>query len=272
MLLAGKRALVMGVANRRSLAWGIAAAFRREGAELAFTYRRDRSRENLLDLLDRVGDASRSLTLPCDVTSDAQVEGVFKSLADHWGRLDIVVHSIAHAERSDLGGSFREISRAGFAHALGTSAYSLLSIGRHASPLLDAAGGGSIIALTYDAVERVVPEYNVMAVAKAALEAEVRYLAADLGVRRIRVNAISAGPIRTLASSAVRGVSRLRAVTETISPLRTNISQEDVGAVAVFLASDLSKAVTGNTMFVDAGLHLLGANSGTAARQRHPPS
>ncbi len=158
------------------------------------------------------------------------------------------------------GGTFRGIARAGFAHALGTSAYSLLSIGRHASPLLDAAGGGSIIALTYDAVERVVPEYNVMAVAKAALEAEVRYLAADLGVRQIRVNAISAGPIRTLASSAVRGVSRLRALIETTSPLRTNISQNDVGAVAVFLASDLSKAVTGNTMFVDAGMHILGVS------------
>ncbi len=256
MLLQGKRALVMGVANRRSLAWGIAAAFHREGAELAFTYRRDRSRENLIDLLDRIGDSGRYLTLACDVTSDAQVEAVFKQLLNHWGRLDIVIHSIAHADRLDLTGSFSAISRGGFAHALDTSAYSLLSIARNAIPLFNPAGGGSIIALTYDAVERVVPSYNVMAIAKAALETEVRYLAAELGLRRIRINAISAGPIKTLASSAVPGVSRLRAVTEVVSPLRTNVTPNDVGAVAVFLASDLSKAVTGNTIFVDGGMHI----------------
>jgi len=260
MSLQGKRALVMGVANHRSLAWGVAAAFHRAGAQLTFTYRRDRSRKHLRDLLDGVGDGGRSLTIACDVRSDADIETVFTKITDHWGNLDVIVHSIAHAERSDLMGPFRAITRMGFSQALGTSAYSLIPIARHAIPLLEAAGGGSIIALTYDAVERVVSGYGVMAPAKAALEAEVRYLAAELGVHRIRVNAISAGAIRTRASSAVRGVSRLRQVTETISPLRKNITQDDVGVVALFLASDFSRAVTGTTIFVDAGMHVVGVS------------
>ncbi len=252
----------MGVANHRSIGWSVATALHREGAELAFTYRRDRSKENLFKLLDRIGGASRFLTFPCDVSEDAQVEAAFTGLGAQWDRLDIVIHSIANAERSDLTGSFTGISRTGFGHALGTSAYSLISVTRRATPMLEAAGGGSIIAMTYDAVRKVVPGYNVMAVAKAALETEVRYLAAELGPLHIRVNAISAGPIRTRSSRAIRGISKLRSVAETVSPLRTNATQDDVSAAAVFLSSDLSRAVTGNIIFVDGGLHLVGTPVG----------
>jgi enoyl-[acyl-carrier protein] reductase I len=258
VLLEGKRALIMGVANKRSIAWGIAAAFHREGAELAFTYQNDRLKENLDELLDEIGGRDRFLTFPCDVQSDEQLAACFSALADRWGRLDALAHCIAFADREDLARPFHEMSRAGYALALDVSAYSLIAAARHAAPLMAANGGGSIFTLTYNAVERVVPGYNVMAVAKAALEAEVRYLAAELGPKQIRVNAISAGPLKTLAGSAVRGISKLRDFTEQISPLRRNITQEDVGDVAVFLASDLSRTVTGNTIFVDSGFHIMG--------------
>ena len=258
MLLEGKRALIMGVANKRSIAWGIATAFHREGAELAFTYQNDRLKENLDDLLDGIGGRDRFLTFPCDVQSDEQLEASFGTLSERWGRLDALAHCIAFADREDLIRPFHEMSRTGYALALDVSAYSLIATARHAASLMEANGGGSIFTLTYNAVERVVPGYNAMAVAKAALEAEVRYLAAELGPKQIRVNAISAGPLRTLAGSAVRGISRLRDLTEEMAPLRRNITQEDVGDVAVFLASDLSRAVTGNTLFVDSGFHIMG--------------
>lgn len=258
MLLEGKRALIMGVANKRSIAWGIADAFHREGAELAFTYQNERLKENLDELLDGIGGRDRFLTFPCDVQSDDQLQACFATLGERWGRLDALAHCIAFADREDLARPFHQMSRAGYALALDVSAYSLIATARHAAPLMEANGGGSIFTLTYNAVERVVPGYNVMAVAKAALEAEVRYLAAELGPKQIRVNAISAGPLKTLAGSAVRGISKLRDFTEQISPLRRNITQEDVGDVAVFLASDLSRTVTGNTIFVDSGFHIMG--------------
>ncbi len=257
MLLKGKRALVMGVANQRSIAWGIATAFHREGASLAFTYQSDRLKENLDELLDSIGGRTAFPTFPCDVQNDDHVRAVFAGLQDRWGRLDAVAHCIAFANREDLARPFHEISRGGYAQALDISAYSLIAVARHAAPLL-ATAGGSIFTLTYNAVDRVVPGYNVMAVAKAALEAEVRYLASELGPRQIRVNAISAGAIKTLASSAVKGISKLRELTEQTAPLRRNVTQEEVGDVAVFLASDLSRAVTGNTIFVDSGVHLMG--------------
>jgi len=257
-LLKGKHALVMGVANQRSIAWGIAAAFHREGATLAFTYQNDRLKENLDELLDTIGGRAAFPTFPCDVQNDDHVRAVFEGLKDRWGRLDVVAHCIAYANREDLSRPFHEISRAGYALALDISAYSLIPVARHAAPLMAAGGGGSIFTLTYNAVERVVPGYNVMAVAKAALETEVRYLAAELGPSQIRVNAISAGPIKTLASSAVKGISRLRELTEQTAPLRRNVTQEEVGDVAVFLASDLARAVTGNLLFVDSGFHLMG--------------
>lgn len=258
MLLKGKKALIMGVANQRSIAWGIAQAYHREGADLAFTYQNERLKENLDELLDTIGGHNRFPTFPCDVQNDEQLRSVFGDLQERWGRLDVLAHCIAYALREDLSRPFHEISRDGYKLALDISAYSLIATARHAVPLMAGNGGGSIFTLTYNAVDRVVPGYNVMAVAKAALETGVRYLASELGPSQIRVNAISAGPLKTLAGSAVRGISKLRDLTEQVAPLRRNITQEDVGDVAVFLASDLSRAVTGNTIFVDSGFHLMG--------------
>lgn len=256
MLLQGKKALVTGVANKRSIAWGIAEAFHRAGADLAFTYQNERLKTNLDELLDTIGGHDRFPAFPCDVQDDEQVAAVFAGLEDRWGRLDVLAHCIAFADREDLSRPFHEISRKGYALALDISAYSLITMARQAAKLM--SGGGSIFTLTYNAVHRVVPGYNVMAVAKAALETEVRYLASELGPNQIRVNAISAGPLKTLASSAVKGLSKLRDLTEQTAPLRRNITQEDVGDVAVFLASDLSRTVTGNILFVDSGFHLMG--------------
>ena len=257
MLLKGKRALIMGVANQRSIAWGIASAFHREGAELAFTYQNDRLKENLDELLETIGGPSAFPTFRCDVQNDEHLRGVFEGLRDRWGRLDAVAHCIAFANRDDLSRPFHEISRSGYALALDISAYSLIAVA-HAAAGVMGDGGGSIVTLTYNAVARVVPGYNVMAVAKAALETEVRYLASELGPGQVRVNAISAGPIKTLAGSAVKGLTKLRNLTEQVAPLRRNVTQEDVGDVAVFLASDLSRAVTGNVILVDSGFHLMG--------------
>lgn len=259
MLLKGKKALIMGVANQRSIAWGIAQAFHREGAELAFTYQSERLKENLDELLDTIGGRGKFPTFPGDVTVDDQLDTIFAGLADRWGKLDALAHCIAFANRDDLARPLNEVSRDGYALTLNVSAYSLLAIARRAKALMN--GGGSVFTLTYNAVERVVPGYNIMAVAKAALEAEVRYLASELGASGVRVNAISAGPLKTLAGSAVKGISRLRDATEEAAPLRRNITIEDVGDVAVFLASDLSRAVTGNTIFVDSGFHIMGMAS-----------
>lgn len=263
MLLAGKKALIMGVANKRSIAWGIAEAFHREGAELAFTYQNERLKENLDELLDGIGGRATFPTYPGDVTSDEQLDGIFNGLRDRWGRLDALAHCIAYADRDDLARPLHDVSRSGYALTLDISAYSLLAVARRAAPLMQ--GGGSIFTLTYNAVERVVPGYNLMALAKAALEAEVRYLASELGPNGIRVNAISAGPLKTLAGSAVKGISKLRDLTEELAPLRRNITIEDVGDVAAFLASDLSRAVTGNTIFVDSGFHIMGIASPPAS-------
>lgn len=257
MLLKGKHALIMGVANQRSIAWGIASAFHREGAELAFTYQNDRLKENLDELLETIGGRTAFPTFLCDVSNDEHVQAVFAGLKDRWAQLDAVAHCIAFANRDDLSRPFHDISRSGYGLALDISAYSLIAVARAATSLMGDRGG-SIVTLTYNAVERVVPGYNVMAVAKAALETEVRYLASELGPAQIRVNAISAGPIKTLAGSAVKGLTKLRDLTQQIAPLRRNVTQEDVGDVAVFLASDLSRAVTGNILFVDSGFHLMG--------------
>jgi enoyl-[acyl-carrier protein] reductase I len=266
MLLHGKRALVMGVANNRSIAWGIARAFRREGASLAFTYQGERLKENLVGLLNELGGAADFPIFPCDVTSDDEVATAFAGLKERWGGFDVLVHCLAFADRADLVRPFSEISRKGYAMALDISAYSLIRCAGAARPLLEA--GGSIMTLTYNAVERVVPSYSVMAVAKAALETEVRYLAAEFGALNIRVNAISAGPLRTLAASAVKGLSGFRDAVEEIAPLRRNITTEEVGDVAVFLASDLSRSVTGNTIFVDSGFHVMGVAGQLEVRKK----
>jgi enoyl-[acyl-carrier protein] reductase I len=259
VLLAGKKALIMGVANKRSIAWGIAEAFRREGAELAFTYASDRLKENVDELVQTLPGHEQVPVLPCDVSQDEQITRAFADLGERWGgTLDVLVHSIAFAPREELGGDFRDTTRGGFQLALDVSAYSLVAVSRAAAPLMQRAGGGSILCLTYDAVARVVPSYNVMAIAKAALEAETRYLAADLGRHAIRVNAISAGPLKTLAASAVKGLSKLQKSVEERAPLRRNVTQEEVGDVAVFLASGLSRCVTGATLYADCGFSIVG--------------
>jgi enoyl-[acyl-carrier protein] reductase I len=256
-LLEGKKALVMGVGNKRSIAWGIATAFQREGAELAFSYPSDRLKENVLELVATLREHERIPVLACDVTKEEEIDALFAEVTRGWGRLDILVHSIAFAAVEDLKGRFHEISRQGLLTAIDISAYSLVALTRAALPLFEKAGGGSVTTLTFNAVERVVPSYNSMAMAKAVLEAATRYLAADLGPQNVRVNAISAGPLKTLASSAIKGISMARDLMEAKSPLRRNITQEEIGNVAVFLASDWARPITGATIFADNGFNIL---------------
>ena len=257
-LLDGKKALVMGVGNKRSIAWGIATAFQREGAELAFSYPNDRLKENVVELVNTLSGSDQIPLLACDVSKQEEVDAMFASLGERWGKLDILVHSIAYAAIEDLKGRFNEISRDGLKVAIDVSAYSLIAITRGALPLFEKAGGGSVMSLTFNAVDRVVPSYNSMAMAKAVLESSTRYLAADIGPQNVRVNTISAGPLKTLAGSAVKGISAARDLMESKSPLRRNITQEEVGNVAVFLASDWSRCITGETIFADNGFNILG--------------
>jgi enoyl-[acyl-carrier protein] reductase I len=258
-LLAGKKALVMGVANKRSIAWGIAAAFQREGAQLAFTHPGDpRLLDNLLELVRTLPDPDRVPVIPCDVSKDDEIVATFRDLGERWGSLDVLVHSIAFAPIEELRGKFSDVSRKGLLDAISVSAYSLLAITRAAVPLFEKAGGGSVMSMTFNAVDRVVPSYNAMAMAKAVLEAETRYLAVELGGKNVRVNAISAGPLKTLAASAVKGISQARDLMEAKSPLRRNVTQEEIGNVAVFLASDWSRTITGATIFADNGMNIVG--------------
>lgn len=254
-LVAGKKALIMGVANKRSIAWGIAQALHREGAELIFNYQAERLRENVEELTATLGGDIP--LLECDVTRPEQVDALFQTVQERWGKLDILLHSLAYAPREALDGKFVDTSLAAWNTAMEISAFSLVNLAKKAQPLMEAAGGGSIITMTYLGSERAVPNYNVMGVAKAALESAVRYLAADLGPSNIRVNAISAGPIKTLAAMGVHGFSTILKVVEEKVPLRRNVTQEDVGNVGLFLGSDLSTAVTGEVIFVDCGYHIL---------------
>ncbi|HEY8346423.1 MAG TPA: enoyl-ACP reductase [Symbiobacteriaceae bacterium] len=256
-LMEGKKCLVMGVANKRSIAWGIAQALHREGAELAFTYLNDRLKANVVELVETLEGHERFPILPCDVTSDEQMDALFRTLEAEWGKLDVLVHSLAFARSEDLKKEVWEVDREGYRIAHEISAWSLLGCAKRARPLMEAAGGGSVITLTYLAANRVVPKYNIMASAKAALECHVRYLASELGPSNIRVNAISAGPIKTLAASAVGGVSALRDVMEERAPLRRNVTIEEVGDVALFLASDLSRCVTGQVIYADSGFNIM---------------
>lgn len=257
-LMDGRKCLIIGVANQRSIAWGIAQALHREGAQLAFTYVNDRLKDNVVKLVTSLDGHEEMPVLPCDVQDSAQIEALFSDLRERWGRLDVYVHSVAFARQEDLSGAFSEIPWEGYALAQHVSAYSLIETSKHAKPLLEAAGGGSIMTLSYIAAERVVEKYNVMAVAKAALECNMRYLAAELGPSNIRVNAISAGPLKTLAASAVKGISAARDMMEERAPLRRNITQEEIGNVGLFLASDLSLCITGETIYADNGFHVLG--------------
>jgi enoyl-[acyl-carrier protein] reductase I len=255
-LMTGKKCLIMGIANKRSIAWGIAQSLHREGAELAFTYQNERLKENVQELADALGGDIP--LFPCDVSIEGEIEALFAAIGERWGKLDTLVHSLAYARTEDIKADFVDITREGWRIAQEISAWSLIACAKGAKPLMEAAGGGSIITLTYLAATQVVERYNIMAPAKAALECNVRYLAHELGQHNIRVNAISAGPLKTLASSAIKGVSILKDIMEERSPMRRNITIEEVGDVALFLASHLSRAVTGDVHFVDNGVHIMG--------------
>jgi enoyl-[acyl-carrier protein] reductase I len=255
MLLEGKLGVVLGIANRRSLAWGIAEAAAREGARLAVTFQGERLESNVRELAATLGDAT--LVLPCDVAKDEDLDALAEAVRREFGALDFVVHAVAFARREELDGHFVDTSRAGYLLAQDISAYSLTAVARRAAPLMEGRDG-TIVTLSYLGGERVVPHYNVMGVAKAALEMSVRYLAADLGPRGIRVNAISAGPIRTLAASGVHGLSRMLEYHRTHAPLRKNTEQEEVADAALFLLSRLSRGMTGEVLHVDNGFHVLG--------------
>jgi enoyl-[acyl-carrier protein] reductase I len=253
MLLEGRRGLILGVANKRSIAWGIARATAREGARLALTFQGERLEENVRELGQELNDP---LILPCDVTRDEDLDTLAASVKEAWGGLDFVVHAVAFAMREELDGEFLNTSREGYRLAQDISSYSLTALARRTAPLME--GGGSIVTLSYLGGERVVPHYNVMGVAKAALEMSVRYLASDLGPRGIRVNAISAGPIKTLAASGVHGLSKMLEYHRTHAPLRKNTEQDEVGDTALFLVSPLSRGVTGEVIHVDGGFHVMG--------------
>ena len=253
MLLEGKNGLIVGVANKHSIAWAIAESAAREGARLAFNYQNERLKDNVEELAKTL-DGAR--TFPCDVGSDEEIAALMKSVESEMGRIDFLVHSVAFAPREELTGEFVNTSRQGFAMALDISAYSLVAVARAALPLM--TEGGSIVTLSYLGAERVVPHYNVMGVAKAALEASVRYLANDLGPKGIRVNAISAGPIRTLAARGVSGITKMVEHHREIAPLRHATEQAEVGDTALFLLSSLGRGITGETIYVDGGYHILG--------------
>lgn len=254
-LFEGKRVLVFGVANERSIAWGITRAMHERGGRIALTYLNEVLEKRVRPLGEEVG---AELVLPCDVSDDAQVAAVFEAVREKWGGLDVLVHSIAFAGREAMEGRFLDTSRADFQQALDISAYSLIALARAAEPLFPESGG-SIVTMTYLGSGKAVPNYNVMGVAKAALEASVRYLAAELGPRAIRVNAISAGPIRTLAAAGgVKNFRALLSLVEERAPLRRNVTTGDVGNAAVFLCSDLGAGVTGEVLFVDGGFHITG--------------
>ncbi len=252
-LFDGKTALIFGVANKHSIAWGIAQALHAQGAELAFSYGIPELEKRVRPLAESV---NATLVEECNVNDDAAIDRVFEKVQERYGVLDVLVHSIAYAEREDLDGRFVDTSRSGFKTALEVSAYSLVALTQRAEKLMP--GGGSIITLTYYGSVAVMPRYNVMGVAKAALESCVRYLAHDLGPRGIRVNAISAGPIKTLAASGVAGFRKMMSYHEKAAPLRAAVSQEDVGNCAVWLCSEWGRAVTGQVVYVDAGWSIMG--------------
>ncbi len=254
--LTGKNALVTGIANNRSIAWGIAQQLHQAGANLGITYLPDERGRFEKKVAELVEPLQPSLFLPCDVQNEEQLQGTFDAVRDQWGKLDILIHCLAFANKDDLTGDFSSTSRAGFTKALDISAYSLVQMSGAAKPLM--TEGGSIVTLTYLGGVKVIPNYNVMGVAKAALEMNVRYLAAELGPHNIRVNAVSAGPIRTLASSAVGGILDMIHHVEEVAPLRRTVTQTEVGNAAAFLCSDLASGITGQILYVDSGYEIMG--------------
>ena len=255
--LDGMTGLVFGVANKRSIAWGIAQALHDAGMRLTFTYQGERLEETVRELAGSL-DASYPV-IPCDVTSDEDIERVFAAVGKAFdGGLDTLVHSVAFAPKESFAGLFADTKRADFAAAMDISAYSLVALTRAAAPLMDKRGGGTVITMTYLGGERVVPKYNLMGVAKAALDSAVTYLAFDLGPRNIRVNAISAGPVRTLAGRSIPGFPKMEEYVRTNSPLRRNVDTEDIGALAAFLAGPGGRNISGETIHLDAGYHVMG--------------
>jgi enoyl-[acyl-carrier protein] reductase I len=254
-LLDGKTGIIFGVANKRSIAWAIAQALAREGMQLAFTYQGDRLKESVEELTSKM---EGSVLCPCDVTVDAEIDAVFRTMENKFGKLDALVHSVAFAPREDMENEFVKTTRAGFKMAHDISAYSLVGLTRAAMPLMEKAGGGSVLAMTYYGAEKAVEGYNVMGVAKASLEATVRYLATNLGPKNIRVNAISAGPVNTLAARGVKGFTGMLHHHAEKAPLRRNVDLEEIGNAALFLLSPMSSGITGEVMFVDAGYNIIG--------------
>jgi enoyl-[acyl-carrier protein] reductase I len=253
-LLAGKLGIVFGVANKRSIAWAIAQAWSREGAKLAFTYQGERLKENVEELAGTFG--ADTLILPCDVTRDEDIANVFKAVGEKFGKLHLMLHSVAYAPKDALEGEFVNTSREAFRVAHDVSAYSLVALARAAAPLM--TEGGSVVAMSYYGAEKVVPHYNVMGVAKASLEASTRYLAYDLGPKKIRVNCISAGPVNTLAARGISGFTEMLKHYEAHAPLKRNVLPEELGATGVFLASDGAAAITGQVLYVDCGYQIMG--------------
>ena len=252
-LLAGKKALIFGVANKHSIAWAIAEAFHSQGAEIGLSYGIPQLEKRVLPLAAEIGC---TFVEKCDVTSDEEIDALFAKAGDRFGTIDILVHAVAYAPSSELEGRFYDTTREGFRIAMDISAYSFIALAKGVRPLMP--NGGSLITMTYYGAEKVVPHYNVMGVAKAALEASTRYLAADLGPEGIRVNAISAGPIKTLAAAGIAGFRKMLGYVGERAPLRRNIDQADVGGAALYLLSDLSAGVTGEVHHVDSGYHVMG--------------
>ena len=253
-LLKGKKGAIFGVANDRSIAWGIAQMLHEEGADLAFTYAGEILEKRVRPLAEKIGS---KIILPCDVTKDEEIKQVFQNIRQEWGGLDFLVHAIAYANKEDLTNPYIETSREGFHLALDISSYSLVALSRHAAALMEGRQG-AILTMTYLGSEKVIPNYNVMGVAKAALEASVKYLAYDLGPKGTRVNAISAGPIRTLAASGISGFKEMLHFSSERAPLKRNIDQDEVGRTALYLLSDMASAVTGEVLHVDAGYNIMG--------------
>jgi enoyl-[acyl-carrier protein] reductase I len=253
-LLEGKTGIVFGVANKRSIAWAIAQAWHKEGAKLAFTFQGERVKENVAELAGTFG--ADTLILPCDVTKDDEIANVFKTVGEKFGKLNLLLHSVAYAPKDALEGEFVNTSREAFRVAHDVSAYSLVALARAAAPLM--TDGGSIVAMSYYGAEKVVPHYNVMGVAKAALEASTRYLAYDLGPKKIRVNCISAGPVNTLAARGISGFQEMLKHYEAHAPLKRNVLPEELGATGAFLASDGAAAITGQVLYVDSGYQIMG--------------
>ncbi|MBV8406728.1 MAG: enoyl-ACP reductase FabI [Alphaproteobacteria bacterium] len=261
-LMAGKRGLVMGVANERSIAWGIAKACHEQGAQLAFTFQGEALEKRVRPLANSIG---AKIVLPCDVTDPGSIDSAFGEIAKSWGSVDFVVHAIAFSNKDELRGRYLDTTPENFQLTMNVSCYSFTSVAQRAVPLMP--NGGCLLTLTYYGAERVIPHYNVMGVAKAALEASVRYLAADLGEQKIRVNAISAGPIKTLAFAGINDGRYILKWNELNSPLKRNITQEEVGNAALYLLSDLGTGMTGEVMHVDGGYHVVGMIKTSSAKQ-----